>query len=54
MKIFPNNGVPIAEFDGKLIVCPMMDTSKSYKPVLVYMDREGNVIQKDHTVNMKI
>lgn len=49
-----HNGVPMAEFDGKLLVCPMMDASKSYKPVLVYMDREGNVIQKDYTVNMKI
>lgn len=49
-----HSGIPMAEFDDRLLVCPVVDASKSYKPTLVYMDRSGNINQTEYTVNMKI
>ena len=49
-----HSGIPMAEFDDRLLVCPVVDASKSYKPTLIYMDRSGKITQSEYTVNMKI
>ena len=49
-----HSGYSYAEFDDRLLVCPVVDASKSYKPTLVYMDRSGKITQSEYTVNMKI
>lgn len=49
-----HSGIPMAEFDDRLLVCPVVDASKSYRPTLVYMDRSGKITQSEYTVNMKI
>lgn len=49
-----HSGYSYAEFDDRLLVCPVLDASKSYRPTLVYMDRSGKITQSEYTVNMKI